>query len=139
MKTWIFKRMTEFSQHWKEFLDDGKTAFKINLYHRMHLKLLISILKSLKKNGINRKSVIGKIAWGGQDVLQHIMKTTSPWASDIYWFSIENRMLIKNFDRIRVGFFVWEVTCIRKDKFGPRSLGMTYDSFKKLHKLRKHT
>ncbi len=134
----VIYKMKQENSYWKEFIEDGETIIKINLYERFHLKILTRYLNSLRKKRVPKDTKFGSFRWSVLEFLKFITKYTSSRSLDLFWFRVEAAWILKSSTRKRLGFNCYEVTFTRKDHINPSDIRMNFKSYKTVNELRKH-
>ena len=90
------------NQHWNDLIEGGETVIFINLYHRLHLRILTKVLAYIVRSRPQRASKKGRFLWGTLNILEKITEVTSPHASMVFWFYVEGRWVLKDIKRTKI-------------------------------------
>ncbi|PCH61487.1 MAG: hypothetical protein COC05_00735 [Gammaproteobacteria bacterium] len=123
---------------WKELYESGRVEIEVNLYQKIHLKILSKLTVYLNRNRVARSTLKGKFFWFTLDLVQAICRYTSPFSSQVYWFRIEAQWIIKKTESCPGKYFGTKYVFIRKKNLSPGDLGMSFQIYEKINKIRKN-
>jgi len=128
--TALYARMNAENLHWKELIESCETVIVVDLYHRLHLRILTKILGYIVRSRPKRASKKGQFLWGALHILEKITEVTSPHASMVFWFYVEGRWVLQDIKRTKVSKFRWQYHFIRKKNVSPTRLKMSLRSYR---------
>lgn len=125
------------NQHWNDLIEGGETVIFINLYHRLHLRILTKVLAYIVRSRPQRASKKGRFLWGTLNILEKITEVTSPHASMVFWFYVEGRWVLKDIKRTKISLLCWRYQFIRKKNVSPAKIRMSLKSYRGVNVARK--